>query len=343
MAVDGNLNVYVCGGSSVTNNQGRLVKFSSSLAVSWNFLTTLSTNTIQNSRFVFVQVDAIGNIYVGGNSFNTTYNVIRHQIRKFSSSGTQLSMYTSSNTSTYDHISAMKLNISGQLVFAVRIAVIPSSIANYGIYKLSTSTPLTLLNSFNTSGYWPSSSQIALTGLEVTQGGAVFVSGKRSGTTNLTTNYLSLKLKSNWTYDFSEQYNSGRCNSLIKAIPGSFPNDEFVTTGVIGNINMLIKYTGVAPKLTPDSEPSPYSEIVKLTCYPNPANNFVTIQGITDLSGINLIDITGKHYPLQSIETNFDGSTYNIKIDVSQFAKGIYILSANNRGKMENLKVVVDH
>ncbi|OQA10540.1 MAG: hypothetical protein BWY67_01133 [Bacteroidetes bacterium ADurb.Bin397] len=343
MAVDGNLNVYVCGGSAVNTNQGRLVKFNSALAISWNFLIALSTNTIPNSRFLFVQVDATGNVYVGGNSFNTTYNVIRHQIRKFSPGGTQLSMYTSSNTTTYDHIKEMKLNISGQLVFAVRIAVIPSSIANYGIYKLSTATPLTLQNSFNTSGYWPSTSQLVVTGLEVTQGGAVFMTGKRSGTTNLTTNYLSLKLKSNWTYDFSEQYNGGRCNSVVKAILGPFPNDEFVTTGVIGNINMLIKYTGVAPKLTPDSEPSPVAEITKMTCYPNPANSFVTIQGITDLNGIKLIDLSGKQHAIHTMETNFDGSTYNIKIDISQLAKGIYVLSAINQGKVENIKVVVDH
>ena len=106
---------------------------------------------------------------------------------------------------------------------------------------------------------------------------------------------------------------------------------------------MLIKYTGVAPKLTPDLEPSPVAEITKMTCYPNPANSFVTITGITDLTGINLIDITGKQHAIQTMESNFDGKTYNIKIDVSQLAKGIYILSAINNGKLENIKVVVDH
>lgn len=106
---------------------------------------------------------------------------------------------------------------------------------------------------------------------------------------------------------------------------------------------MLIKYTGVSPKLIPDSEPSPFGEIAKLTCYPNPVNSTLTIEGITDLNAMKLVDISGKQYAIQTIDAAFDGTTYNLKIDVAHLAKGIYILSVVNNGKMENLKVIVDH
>ncbi|MBP9083510.1 MAG: T9SS type A sorting domain-containing protein [Bacteroidia bacterium] len=342
MAIDGNQNVYVCGGSELSLNQARVVKFNSSLIVTWNFLTTLASSTTTLTPFEFVQVDIAGNVYVGGNSFNSTWGVFRNEVRKLSSSGTQVSSYVSSNINSHELIKAMKLNIAGSLFYVSRMQSSVGDYVNHRIVKLSTATALAYQNSFVTNNVWPTSG-VTLTGFEVTQGGAVFMTGKRTGTSNLTINYLSFKLKSNWTYDFSEKYNGGRCNSLIKAIPGSFPNDEFVTTGVIGNINMLIKYTGVAPKLTPDLEPSPVAEITKMTCYPNPANSFLTIQGITDLNGIKLIDLSGKQHAIQTMDSNFDGTTYNIKIDVSQLAKGIYILSAINHGKVENIKLVVDH
>lgn len=341
MAVDGSMMVYVCGGSEINLNQARVVKFNSSLAVAWNFLTTLASASTTLTPFEFIQLDVAGNVYVGGNSFNSTYGVFRNEVRKLNSSGTQVSVYQSTNINSDEIMKGMKLNIAGQLFYVSKMQSTASTYSNHRIVKLTSSTPLTFQNSFATNGVWPTSS-VTVTGFEVTQGGAVFMTGKRTGTSNLTKNYLSFKLKSNWTYEFSEQYNGGSCNAMIKAIPGSYPNDEFVTTGVVGNINMLIKYTGVAPKLTPDAEPSPMAEIKKLTCYPNPANTSVTIDGITDLSGINLIDISGKQYAIQIMESNFDGSTYNIKIDVTQLAKGMYILSAINHGKMENIKVVVD-
>lgn len=342
MVVDGNLNVYVCGGSEVNLNQARVVKFNSNLGVTWNYLTTMATNTTTLTPFDFVQVDVAGNVYAGGNSYNSTYGVFRNEVRKLNSSGVQVSSYQSNNINSHELMKGMKLNIAGSLFYVSRMQSITGDYVNHRIVKLTTATPIVLQNSFATFGVWPTSN-IALTGFEVTQSGAVFMTGKRTGTSNSTINYLSFKLKSNWTYDFSEQYNGGRCNSLIKAIPGSFPNDEFVTTGVIGNINMLIKYTGVAPKLTPDSEPSPVGEIAKLTCYPNPVNSTLTIEGITDLNTMKLVDISGKQYAIQTIDAAFDGTTYNLKIDVAHLAKGIYILSAVNNGKMENLKVVVDH
>ncbi|MBK8415014.1 MAG: hypothetical protein IPL22_11330 [Bacteroidetes bacterium] len=73
MAIDGNQNVYVCGGSELSLNQARVVKFNSSLIVTWNFLTTLASSTTTLTPFEFVQVDIAGNVYVGGNSFNSTW------------------------------------------------------------------------------------------------------------------------------------------------------------------------------------------------------------------------------------------------------------------------------
>ena len=232
MAVDGNLNLYVCGGSELNLNQARVVKFNSNLVVTWNFLTTLAANNTTLTPFDFVQVDVAGNVYAGGNSYNNTYGVFRNELRKLNSSGVQVSSYQSTNINSDEIMKGMKLNIAGQLFFVSNMQSTVTTYSIHRIVKLTSSTPITLQSSFATYGVWPTSG-VTITGFEVTQGGAVFMTGKRTGTSNLTNNYLSFKLKSNWTYDFSEQYNGGRCNSLIKAIPGSFPNDEFVTTGAV--------------------------------------------------------------------------------------------------------------
>jgi hypothetical protein len=342
LTVDGNLNVYVCGGSELNLNQARAVKFNSSLVVSWNHLTTLSTSSTALTPYEYIATDVSGNVYVAGSGYNSTYSVFRNEVRKLNSAGTLVSSYSSTNINSHEILLNMKLTLSGSIIYVSKNQSTATSYAYHKIYKLSSTTPLTYQTSSSSIGTWPTSN-VTLTGFEVTQGGAVMMTGYRTGTSASTTNYLSLKLKSDWTLDFNQQLNNGRCNSLIKAIPGSFPNDEFVTTGVIGGVNMLIKYTGVAPKLTPDSEPSPVGEIAKLTCYPNPVNSTLTIEGITDLNAMKLVDISGKQYAIQTIDAAFDGTTYNLKIDVAHLTKGIYILSAVNNGKMENLKVVVDH
>jgi hypothetical protein len=66
-----------------------------------------------------------------------------------------------------------------------------------------------------------------------------------------------------------------------------------------------------------------------LTCYPNPADNFIIAEGINaQTKAIVLYNLTGQ--PLVPVYT-FDGN--NCRIDCTHLTKGMYFLSAVNEGK----------
>ena len=264
-----------------------------------------------------MQLDVAGNVYVGGNSYNSTYNVWRTEIRKYNAYGTLLNSYNSTNINQHRYLRGMKINLAGNVYLTIQEIGLLTTFSNFLIYKL-TST-LTHSSGVTTSGAWPSNSGVTLTGFEVTQSGSVFITASRNGGTNTTNNYLTFKLKNDFTFQFYESLNSGRCNSMVKAIAGSYPNDEFVTTGLISNINRLVKYTGPGARTVSEIEVTEANKSQKQLCYPNPATTHLSFNGINEPNEIMLFDMTGKKVFHQFVNPDE-------KTDVSSLPRGIYFI-----------------
>ena len=71
--------------------------------------------------------------------------------------------------------------------------------------------------------------------------------------------------------------------------------------------------------------------------YPNPTRDIVNIESVRNISNIYMTDILGKRLKLNSVSNkNID------KIDCSNLAKGIYLLSFNISESKHNVKVIVE-
>ena len=78
-----------------------------------------------------------------------------------------------------------------------------------------------------------------------------------------------------------------------------------------------------------------HSEQEKITCYPNPAKDIVTIGNVPSASTVNITDITGRI--VYSTKTNND----EITINTSEFVNGVYIIQVENNGSVANKKLVI--
>lgn len=79
---------------------------------------------------------------------------------------------------------------------------------------------------------------------------------------------------------------------------------------------------------------------IKKSIYPNPAKDFLTVEGIGDVDKIQIVDLTGKVLRMVDIEENEVGRTLN----VSDLMNGMYILKKIKRdGQLEAAKFQVMH
>lgn len=318
IGVDGSQNVFICGQIGTTN--GILLKYNSSLSQQWvNFFSRGNRTWFSN-----LAIDALGNCYVAGAGKTAATSAYSTIVRKYSSSGVYQSGYISSALTSGNYWSTVGFKIkitpggdvlvgtSSNGVVQPRVMVYKFSSANLGtpVYAVTHLLPLSFWNFF-------------MTGFEVTQGGKVFIVGMNVGTTNLTTNYVTAKIRANGTLEFTEVYNGGRCNAIVKAIPGTYPNDDFVTTGVISNINMLIKYTGPGLRLS-DSNNAELNEVSSaFTIYPNPASSVITISPTENANHLSIFDMQGK----QVLSEVINGT---MQIQVGELPRGTYIVRIIN-------------
>ena len=73
---------------------------------------------------------------------------------------------------------------------------------------------------------------------------------------------------------------------------------------------------------------------VELTMYPNPANQFISIKSSEVLSGIRVIDMTGKEVIRKSIQSN------DYTIDLGNLNTGIYFLEAISKGASKTMRFI---
>ena len=72
-----------------------------------------------------------------------------------------------------------------------------------------------------------------------------------------------------------------------------------------------------------------------LHVYPNPAKDFIVIEGINNQSEISIFDLTGREMLKQNV---LNGE----KISVTTFSKGIYFLEIKNENRIQTKKLIIE-
>ena len=73
---------------------------------------------------------------------------------------------------------------------------------------------------------------------------------------------------------------------------------------------------------------------VELTIYPNPADQFIAVKSSEILSGLRVIDMTGKEVIRKSIQSN------DYSIDLGNLNTGIYFLEATSKGASKTMRFI---
>ena len=98
------------------------------------------------------------------------------------------------------------------------------------------------------------------------------------------------------------------------------------------NTNGIPDYLDNAVSLSVTEYTDNYFEL-----FPNPANNEVTIKALNQISNISIIDILGK----QVYSKTINDSLTELKIDVSSFNTGLYIVKVLNNSKISIKKLII--
>jgi hypothetical protein len=129
--------------------------------------------------------------------------------------------------------------------------------------------------------------------------------------------------------------------------PGNMPAPIFTESG---EIFLIFQSDGIynAPGWSADWEIGNVSVkeqmdgVSMLNVFPNPANNVLNVSFKTDRVQsftVKLMSVTGE-VVYEDTSDNFSGN-YSNSIDVSSFAKGVYILNLSNETGSVNKKVVI--
>lgn len=328
LAVDASQNVFVCG--EITTNNAILIKHNTSLVQQW----TKTFTTGGRTWFSSIATDVSGNVYVSGAGFNTTASRYRTIVRKYNSAGALQSSYSSGNLPQGNYwptVGPKMIITAGGDVYVGQSSngVVQPRIMAYKFSSANISTPVYAVTHLLPLTNW----NFTMTGFEATQSGKLFFSGNNAGTSNLTNNYVTAKVRTDGTLEFTEVFNGGRCNALIKAIPGTYPNDEFVTTGVISNINMLIKYTGPGARM---EETASDAAPILLKAYPNPALTTVNVEYAGAPATLQLIDLQGRRMLTQEI-------TDMVTLDIAAYPRGLYLLRiVEENGRTVTEKIIFE-
>jgi N-acetylneuraminic acid mutarotase len=117
--------------------------------------------------------------------------------------------------------------------------------------------------------------------------------------------------------------------------PGSFVIDDVVY--FFGGLNRVTsqypddtwKYDIVANTIGVDDNP-----MAQVNFYPNPANDYIVVEGVSELTVLSIFSLTGENLYEETIVTDQ-------KIDISSFRSGIYLLKvvSNNASRVERILV----
>lgn len=74
----------------------------------------------------------------------------------------------------------------------------------------------------------------------------------------------------------------------------------------------------------------------RLSFYPNPAKNILTVENTKDVTNVTIYDLSGKAVLKQNAESK------NVKLDISKLVKGVYMMRVATKDGAKTVKVIKD-
>jgi uncharacterized delta-60 repeat protein len=202
IAVDASGNVYVTGGgkTSTSNTNFRTVKYNSAGAQQWVRDYTSAGNNLDMATLI--TLDASGNVYVAGHSFNTGQD-LNYRVVKYDPAGTQQwTVQYNSTLNSYDTPTAMSLDASGNL-FVTGYAY-NGATSDDDIHTIKINTTGSVINnaSFNgTANGADAPNQLIIDG-----SGNIYIAGKAKNT-GTAEDFLVLKYNSSLAEQWNNSFN----------------------------------------------------------------------------------------------------------------------------------------
>ena len=121
--------------------------------------------------------------------------------------------------------------------------------------------------------------------------------------------------------------------------------DEVTITVINCNLNNNVDDSSIVQNNTGEIEDEPEDLLgknnLKLVVYPNPTDGIINIQGNNSLKTYNLVltDMQGNVISVEKSQTGHDGTIR--QMDLSRFAKGVYLMQLYNHDESYVEKVIV--
>jgi uncharacterized delta-60 repeat protein len=319
---DGKL--IVCGTFTQFNGstQNRIARLNSNGTIDTSF--NIGTGFNLEARTLALQSD--GKILVGGlfKSFNGT---TRNHIARLNADGSIDTTFDPGNTFT-DDIRKIAIQADGKIIVGGNLKEnFPIGVIRPRIARLNSNG--TLDSSFNPGNGFNQQPNA----FHIQTDGKIIVSGDF---TTYNTDTIKGICRLNTDGGLDTTFNPGSGFQAVSNPGLSFvnamavqTNGKIVTAGNFDSYNntgrvRVARLIGLPVQVSINEN----KENQTIVFYPNPANDFLNIEGIPQNSHINIIDFTGKVLFGSTIPNNFE------RIDVSTLKNGIYFIQVINNGNI---------
>ncbi len=329
-------NVYVGGRTSNGTNYDYIVlKYNSSGVQQW----TNTYNSGGNDDGFFMEIDALENVYITGNSDNASKTSTDIVTIKINSSGTQQWLKRFEGTATGDDMAdAIKIDASGSVIVAGTSDTDNSSTTinnDICLIKYDNNGNQVWLSTYDGTA----NSDDQAKDIDIDTSNNIYLTGMTNGTTNY--DYITIKFTPTGTISNVLNYNG---TNNIDDIPQSiiFKNNFLYVTGSSFGINSQADFVTIKYDTSMLSVESMIKTSNLFKVYPNPAKNFITID-MSDIVGIEnsdlkvtISDITGREV------LNFNNHLQSFsKLNIQNLNTGTYILQVLDANKTIGFKKII--
>ncbi len=175
-------------------------------------------------------------------------------------------------------------------------------------------------------------------GVRTVGGGCYSLGDWTTNTNGVFSDFMTVPFYSTTAYNVAYHHNAnGWCGDNFVSKDATTNADFSVTVVedvVTEDLTALSAVDGNGNYLVYTSTLSINDVNVELTMYPNPADQFISVKSNEVLSGIRVIDMTGKEIIRKSIQSN------DYSLDLGNLNTGIYFLEASTEGASKTMRFV---